>query len=352
MLEFAALAAAFRRMFVFLPTPAVHGRAVRDRGAAADDMAAIAAAAPGLPTPSPDPQRLGAANQIASGRLWKLAFAGPSQPGDAPHRRVRDNVLAKLAVDALDPQCFPRRPMLMSQLLRAVNDPKTASIRISRIIAHDPVLSADVLRMANSSLYRTSAAPLESIQRAIVVCGVDALRAILATAMLRPVFQATGRNFPRFPRLLWKRTEWAARAAELYAMESLRQERFEAQLVVLLHALGPLVVYAATLDVYSRNAHLAPSGELCAELIAALGSQMSLRIARDWRTSDKLQAALGGEGAEPLHESLQVGELLGTLAFLESQTVITCDERRALIDESGIDREAADRIWAGLSAAA
>lgn len=352
MLEFAALAAAFRRMFVSVPTPAVHGPAARGRGAAADDMAGIASAPPRQPTPSPDPQRLAAANQITSGRLWKLAFAGPSQSGDPPHRRVRDNVVAKLSVDALDPQYFPRRPMLMSQLLRAVNDPKAASTRISRIIAHDPVLSADVLRMANSSLYRTSGASLESIQRAIVVCGVDALRAMLATAMLRPVFQATGRNFPRFPRLLWKRTEWAARAAELYAMESLRQDRFEAQLVVLLHALGPLVVYAATLDVYSRNAHLAPSSELCAELIATLGSQMSLRIARDWRTSEKLLAALGGEVAEPLNEALQVGELLGTLAFLESQTVITCDERRALIDESGIDGDAAVRVWAGLTAAA
>jgi HD-like signal output (HDOD) protein len=257
-----------------------------------------------------------------------------------------------LAVDALDPQYFPRRPMLMSQLLQAVNDPTGATNRISRIIAHDPVLSADVLRMANSIRYRMSASPLESIQRAIVVCGVDALRGMLATAMLRPVFKATGRNFPRFPRILWKRTEWAARAAELYALESRRQDRFEAQLVVLLHALGPLVVYTATLDVYSRNAHLAPSGELCAELIAAFGSQTSVRIARDWRTSAKLQAALGGEDAEPLHESLQVGELLGTLAFLESQTVITCDERRALIDESGIDGEAADRVWAGLTAAA
>ncbi len=344
----AALAAALRRLFGSVPTHAVLARSTRGRDAAAEAMEA-----PGQPSPSPDPQRLAAASQRASVRLWKLAFAGPSEPVEAAHghRGVHDNVVARLEVDALDPEYFPRRPMLMSQLLREVNDPQAASARISRIITHDPVLSADVLRMANSSLYRMSEAPLESIQRAIVVCGVDALRMMLASAMLRPVFRATRHNFPRFPRLLWQRTERAARAAELYAMESRPQDRFEAQLVVLLHALGPLVVYSATLDVYARNAQLAPSGELCAELIAALGPQMSLRIARDWSTSARLQAAMAGDGTEPLHQSLQIGELLGTLAFLESQMAITCDERRALIDEAGIDGDAADRVWAGLCGA-
>jgi HD-like signal output (HDOD) protein len=237
----------------------------------------------------------------------------------------------------------------MPQLLQAVNDPKAASEKISRIIAHDPVLTADVLRLANSGLYRSSSAPIETIQRAIVLCGVDALRGMLATAMLRPVFRATRRNFPRLPRMLWERTERGARAAELYAMETIPQDRFEAQLVVLLSALGPLVVYSAALDVYARNPHVAPSGSLCVELIGALAPDMSRRIARDWQTSPRLVAALEGSAAEPLTAVLHVGELLGTLAFLESQTVISPDERRDLIADAGMAGEPVSRIWAGLT---
>ena len=64
--------------------------------------------------------------------------------------------------------------------------------------------------------------------------------------------------------MLWQRTERAARAAEMYALKVLPQERFEAQLLILLSALGPLVVYGATLDVYAQRPRLTPNPALFA----------------------------------------------------------------------------------------
>jgi HD-like signal output (HDOD) protein len=301
-----------------------------------------------------DAARIESANARAAERLWKLAFAAPSQSlvSDAVHTRIRHNIESMLEVDTLDPNYFPRRPALMPQLLQAVNDPSAAAERISRIIAHDPVLAVDVLRLANSSVHRKSATPIDTIQRAIVVCGVEALRGMLAAAMLRPVFRATRKNFPRLPRMLWERTERAARAAEMYAMETHREDRFEAQLAVLLSALGPLVVYSATLDVYARNPHFQPSASLCVDLIGTLAPRLSVRVARDWQTPPRLLAALENAPGETLTTALHVGELLGTLSFLESQTVIAREERCELIDAAGLSGESTDRIWAALTAKA
>jgi HD-like signal output (HDOD) protein len=298
-----------------------------------------------------DPARLELSNREASVRLWKLAFAAPSQVvvPEAIRVKMRENILAMLDVDTLDPKYFPRRPTLMPQLMQAVNDPTAAAERISRIIAHDPVLTADVLRLANSSMHRTSPTPIDSIQRAIVICGVEALRGMLAAAMLRPVFKATSKNFPRFPRVLWDRTERAVRAAELYVMETGRPERFEAQLAVLLNALGPLVVYSAALDIFTRNPHFPPSAPLCVDLVVALSPRISLRVARDWETPPRLLAALELSAGESLTTALQVGEFMGTLAFLESQTVISRDERLNYIEAAELPLDSSDRIWAGLT---
>jgi HD-like signal output (HDOD) protein len=310
-------------------------------GGAAGTAAAVAKQS------SVDISQVEAAGKLAAGRLWKLAFAAPSQGqvSDLIDGRVRDNVLAMLLVDTLDEKYFPRRPTLLPQLLQAVNDPRAASEKISRIIAHDPVLTAEVLRLANSSLHRTSPAPIETIQRAIVVCGVDALRGMLAAAMLQPVFRATRKNFPRLPRMLWERTERASRAAESYALAVAPQDRFEAQMVVLLSALGPLVVYSATLDVYARNPHFSPNGDLCVALIVDLAPLVSRHIAREWQASPRLVAALAGTPDEPLTVALHVGELLGTLSFLESQTVITNAERREAVDNAGLSAELMERIY-------
>jgi HD-like signal output (HDOD) protein len=293
------------------------------------------------------------AGDLASRRLWRLAFGAPTEhaPLEPAHAGVRRFICAVLEVDSLNPDYFPRRPALMPQLLQAVNDPGAASEKLSRMIAHDPVLTADVLRLANSSMYGISSAPIESVQRAIVVCGVDALRGILATAMLRPVFRASRTNFPRLPRMLWERTERAVRAAELYALKTNPQDRFEAQLLVLLRALGPLVVYSAALDGYSRSLKLPPNPTLFVELIGSLAPQMSLRIARDWQTSPRLLAVLERSGEENLATSLYAGELFGTLSFLESQTVISSEERLDSLNTAHLPRVIVDDIWKQLMAA-
>ncbi len=306
----------------------------------------------GVATSAPvDVTRVQLANSLVTERLWKLAFAAPSQMQylEAAHTQIRDSVSAVLKSDALDPSYFPRRPTLMPQLMRAVDDPLTATDKLSRIVAHDPVLASDVLRLANSALYRTSPAPIETIQRAIVVLGVDALRGLLATAMLQPVFRATRTNFPRFPRMLWERTERAARAAEMYALKSHPQDRFEAQLVILLSALGPLVVYGAALDAYSRRPDIAPSPTLCVALTAALGAQVSLRIARHWETSPRLIAAIENSPEESLTMALSAGELLGSLSLLETQSVISRDEALATAREAGLSDAIVMPIWTQLT---
>jgi HD-like signal output (HDOD) protein len=311
--------------------------------------------------PHIDVARVRAASEAAAQRLWRLAFGAPSAgapagaQSDTPplargHARVRELICATLAVDELDANYFPRRPALMPQLLQAVDDPSAASEKLSRMIAHDPVLSADVLRLANSSLYRVSAAPIETIKGAIVVCGVDALRGILATAMLRPVFRASRSNFPRLPRMLWERTERAARAAELYSSKAHPQDRFEAQLVVLLSALGPLVVYSAALDGYSQAPRLSPNPALFVELIQSLAAQMSQRIARDWQTSPRLAAALQSSSDDSLAAALHLGELLGTLSLLEAQTVISRDESMDIATGAGLREDWVQGIWTRITA--
>jgi HD-like signal output (HDOD) protein len=304
----------------------------------------------GAPTGVPDAARATLANNLVTERLWKLAFASPeAEPLEPAHARIHDAVCTVLQADALDPKYFPRRPTLMPQLLRAVDDPGSAPDKLARIVAHDPVLTSDVLRLANSPFYRTSPAPIETIQRAIVVLGVDALRGLVATAMLQPVFRATRSNFPRFPRMLWERTERAARAAELYALKVLPQHRFEAQLLILLSALGPLVVYGAALDVYSQRPRLTPNPALFVALTAALGPQVSLRIAQQWETSPRLAAAIERSPAEALTMALCAGELMGTLSLLQTQSVITADEGLATASDIGLPDGIVAPIWERLT---
>jgi hypothetical protein len=151
--------------------------------------------------------------------------------------------------------------------------------------------------------------------------------------------------------MLWERTERAARAAEMYAVKTQPQDRFEAQLIILLSALGPLVVYGAALEMYSRRPQVVPNPTLMVALTAALGPQVSKRIARHWETSPRLVAAIERSPEEALTRALCVGELLGTLSLLQTQSVITSAEGRATADDVGLPGALIAPIWERLTAA-
>jgi HD-like signal output (HDOD) protein len=312
-------------------------------GPCIEDAAATAGPAiHSLGTPS-----VQAINALITERLWRLAFGTtPGQQITPEHAQVREAVLRALQAEKLDEKYFPRRPTLMPQLLRAMKDPDVGVGALGSIIAQDPVLAGDTLRLANTSFYRISSKPVDTIQRAIVICGTDGLQSLVATALMQPVFRATDSNFPRFPTLLWERTARASRAAELYAAKARREDRFEAQLVTLLNALGPLVVYRATLDTYARVSELSPSAELCVALIGSLGQKMSQRIAQQWHSSARLVAALDPATQDDnaatdrsLTHALYFGELLGTLSLLSAENELSSEEATQLVLDAGLPEE-------------
>jgi len=301
--------------------------------------------------PVSDAPALLATRERVNARLWQLAYGAKAAAGalEKSHAEVRVAVVARLKPEKLNPEFLPRRPTLMQQLLREVSDPGAQADKLSRMIAHDPVLGVDVLRIANSSLYRVTPEPVESIQRAIVICGVESMRGILATAMVRPVFKATGRNFPRLPRLLWERTERAARAAELYAIRTSPQDRFEAQMAVLLRALGPLVVHSAALDAYAKRPRLQPDANMLVELTQSMAGPLSSRIAEEWGSSPRIVRALGDHDAGALACAVVAGEILATLAMLVAHAAMTDGDALNLSGEAGLDESLAREIIARIN---
>jgi HD-like signal output (HDOD) protein len=303
-----------------------------------------------------------AAVERASQLLWQHAFRIGAEPAELAeaHRPVRAAILAAAASGDLPDRYFPRRPMLMPQLQAAVIDPNAAPTKLASIIAQDPVLAGDVLRLANSVFYRMSPEPVETIQRAIIVCGTDGLQSLAATALMQPVFRGGQEAFSRFPALLWERSVRASVAAELYAQRRRSGERLTAQLLTILDALGPLVVYRMTMDQYRTVAPLQPAPLLLVEMIGRCGAELSRRVAAQWDCPPRLIAALAiaGSGLNPaedrqglgvLVDALRTGQLLGTLSLLESERVLDAAAVQRIAQDAGVEQELFAVVWERLS---
>ncbi|HEY8521267.1 MAG TPA: HDOD domain-containing protein [Gammaproteobacteria bacterium] len=330
---------------------------------------------PAAVDPAPDAQLEGASPQAASpeaaspdvpaltepevwAKLHALALGADVSPGGAAEHGEQVAALGTVIESGtIESRYVPRRPMLLPRLLQAMNDSETSWRELAAIIVRDPALVGNVLRLANSPLYRVSPRPIESVERAIVQLGTEGIRSVVAAAVIQPVFRVADERFARFPHVTWDHTFRAAAAAEAHGAFVEKTDRFAAQLLGLLMGLGTIVVFTVLRDRLRRSGRKGPSAALVAAAIDAHAAAAARRIAQSWDLSPRILTTLDGEipGKAPPQEvdglarSLRFGRLVGALAVLQTNALIDAETaRRSLPSDFGPER-IVDSIWARIS---
>ena len=236
---------------------------------------------------------------------------------------------------------------MLPQLLHAVNDSEISRRELATIIAGDPALVGNLLKLANSSFYRINAQPVESIDRAVALLGTEGIRSLVAAAITQPVFSVSGGEFTRFPEITWEHTLRCAGAAKAHAAIVGNSDPFAAQLLGLVMGLGAIIVFRVALDQYAARRKLRPSAAVIA----------SLRGATSWELSGRMLAALedqmpGRLNHEPnsLGRSVHFGRLVGARAVLHANGRIDDNTAKASVLASGASASQFERIWPRLTA--
>lgn len=277
------------------------------------------------------------------------ALSQPPNPDHAPVFQAVQQILERIEAR---PEYIPRRPSLLPKLLATVNDNEATLQEMSQIIAQDPALTGNLLRIANSPLYRVSSLPIESIDRAVTLVGVRGIRAIIATALLQPVMTSSSGAYGKFPELLWEHTLYSAMAAETHATQIENAEPFVAQLCGLLYGLSAIVVFRIVRDQFAAHPHLAPDPGSVARLLETWVAPTAGRIAVSWELSPRVQYALESQtlAAElqmenSLGRSLKFGRVAASLIVLSRLGRISATEARAIIVASQERRSQIERLW-------
>jgi HD-like signal output (HDOD) protein len=275
-------------------------------------------------------------------RELELGAVGAGEP-DPAYARIVAAALAALGDPAAQKRYFPRRPSLLPQLIRAINDESASVRQLVAIVARDPALVGSLLKVANSSFYRVTPQPIETIERALVVLGSDGLRSVMAAALMQPIFRASGAGgASRFPELVWEHATRSAHAAIPHAALVERQNAFAAELLCLVSGLAEIVLFRAVLE----HCPPAPGREgvdplVIASILESHSASFAWHIGADWRLSQEMLAALeeqmtSSAPATPLGRSLRFGRCAGALAVLHANSVINAESVKLSLPASGL----------------
>ena len=244
---------------------------------------------------------------------------------------------------------------MLPKILSASNDDSFSRRELAALIARDPSLVGNLLKIANSSYYRVTPEPVESVDRAVVLLGTDGIRSLVTAALMQPIFRIGGADFPRFPEIAWEHTFRSANAAVPHNFLLEKSDPFAAELLSLVMGLAEIVVFRVTMDQYAKYPRLRPDAGIVSSILDANSASVARRIGASWELSEPTLTGLDGQSINmtqhpnALGRSLSFGRVVGALAVLRVNHIIDDKLGKASIPATSMPEIQVERMWARLT---
>ncbi|QBE62637.1 HDOD domain-containing protein [Pseudoduganella lutea] len=181
------------------------------------------------------------------------------------------------------PTALPTAPKVVQELVASFDKASVSTEEIARKVSLDPVLSAKLLRLANSAYYNLSRS-IATVEDAVLMLGFVAVRTLVISSGLVNGFKSvTGLDLGDF----WRYSMRTAASAKWLAKKT-RDNQELAFTIGMMHAIGQLVIHAGMPDkAVALDAIAAPlDGRRLAVEREALGftyADVGAELARRWQ---------------------------------------------------------------------
>ena len=181
---------------------------------------------------------------------------------------------------------LPTLPEVAVQVRKLVNDPASTDRQISRLVGTDPALTARLLKVVNSPVYR-SQAKIENIQTAVTRLGRQQVRNLVTALVMQQLYQAKGTQLTRQRlKTLWTHSAKVATLSYVLARRFTQLQPDQALLGGLIHDIGVLPILRRA-EAYPE---LANDAEALEEVINRLHTIIGPFIMDEWNFSPELVA--------------------------------------------------------------
>jgi len=178
---------------------------------------------------------------------------------------------------------LPTLPEVAIRVRETADDDNASITDVAKIIETDASLSARIVQVGNSALYR-GVNPAETVQAAAMRMGLNTVRSLATSLVMKQLFQATHPVVDLYLRKAWKQSTDVAALSAVIAKTSTGLESDSALLAGLTHSIGlsPILVKAESDPVLLNNS------QALEKLLFSLYPVVGSRILRMWGFSDAL----------------------------------------------------------------
>ena len=146
---------------------------------------------------------------------------------------------------------FPGMPNMAVELLMLVDDPAVSVAKIENVLRHDPGLTANVLKLANSAYFGIPH-KVGSVRQAVILLGLRRLIQMVIASCVSAVMEKPIPGYDLPPGELWRHSMAVSIAAEGLVKELKLVAAEEIFTAALLHDVGKLILGEYVKDDYKK----------------------------------------------------------------------------------------------------
>ncbi len=182
---------------------------------------------------------------------------------------------------------LPTLPEVALKIRDEIDDDSVTASKVASIISTDASLSAKLLQVSNSPLFRAKN-PISNIKAAVARLGYKQIRTLVNSLVMKQMFQATSEVLDTRLRDCWQHSSQVAAIAGVIASQTPGLEKDSAVLAGLVHNIGklPILVHAEAFPKILLNV------ELLDYIILNLHSRIGEKILSNWEFPQPLVEAV------------------------------------------------------------
>ena len=225
---------------------------------------------------------------------------------------------------------LPTLPEVALRVRDVVDDENANASQIADIIAQDAALSARLLQVANSPLYR-GRQEIDRLSMVIARLGSKLVRNLVTSQVMKQMFQATNDMVDQRLRSVWEHSVQVAAISRALASRAPGIEPDQAMLAGLLHDVGTLpILYRA-----EERDELLDTPGLLDHLIETLHTRIGGDILKHWKFPEAL-VAVAAEHEDLTREHAGPADLVDVVQVANLQSHIDSDHALSQADWSKI----------------
>lgn len=205
---------------------------------------------------------------------YQVAGDSDQESGSEFEDHVSLRLMQELENDQLH---LPSLPDVAARIGKALRDDVSDADQIARMIQNDPVITAKLIKAANSALYGRRTA-VESCAAAVVRLGSDVTHKLVLSYAMRELFKTESGLLQQKMKELWRHSTRVAAICYVLARHDERFNPEQAMLIGLMHDIGVVAIlnYATSLPMEMRQP------EVVEPAIQRLRGQIGSLILRKW----------------------------------------------------------------------